>query len=86
MTALRLTLPPSTLDLHPPPTEPASQTLSVYEEKVVVALKAFRPSSAGGVDGLRPGHLKDFGHSTSSRDRTAFVEDYCQSLFKNPTR
>ena len=51
----------------------------------MVALKAFRPSSAGGVDGLRPGHLKDFGNSTNSRDRTAFVEGYCQSLFKNPT-
>ena len=25
----------------------------------MVALKSFRPSSAGGVDGLRPGHLKD---------------------------
>ena len=25
----------------------------------MVALKSFRPSSVGGVDGLRPGHLKD---------------------------
>ena len=59
VTALRLTHPPSPLDLRPPPTEPVSQTSSVSEEEVMVAMKSFRPSSAGGVDGLRPGQLKD---------------------------
>ena len=59
MTALRLKHPLYPLDLHPPPTEPVSQTSSVSEEEVMVALKSFCPSSAGGVDGLRPGHLKD---------------------------
>ena len=59
MTALRLKRPPSTLDLRPPPTEPLSQTSYVSEQEGMVALKSFRPSSAGGVDGLRPGHLKD---------------------------
>ena len=59
VTALRLKHPLSHLDLHPPPTELASQTSSVYEEEVMVALKSSCPSSAGGVDGLRPGHLKD---------------------------
>ena len=59
MTALTLKHPPSSLDLRPPPTEPVSQTSSVSEEEVMVALKSFRPSSAGGVDGLRPGHLMD---------------------------
>ena len=59
VTALRLRHPPSPLDLRPPPTEPVSQTSSVSEEEVMVALKSFRPSSAGGVDGLRPGHLND---------------------------
>ena len=39
--------------------EPVSQTSSVSEEEVMVALKSFRPSSAGGVDGLRSEHLKD---------------------------
>ena len=59
MTALRLKHPPAPLDLRPPPTEPVTKTSSVSEEEVIVALKSFRPSSAGGVDGLRPGHLKD---------------------------
>ena len=58
VTALRLKHTPSPLDLRPPLTEPVSQMSSVPEE-VMVALKSFRPSSAGGVDGLRPGHLKD---------------------------
>ena len=47
------------LDVHPPPTEPVSQTSTVFEEEAMVALKSFRSSSACGVDGLRPGHLKD---------------------------
>ena len=56
VTELRLKHPPSPLDLRPPPTEPVSQTLSVSKEEVMFALKSFRLSSAGGVDGLRPGH------------------------------
>ena len=36
-----------------------SQTSSVSEEKVIFTLKLFRPCSAGGVDELWPGHLKD---------------------------
>ena len=59
MTALKLKYPPSPLDLRPPPTEPVSQTSSVSDDEVMVVLKSFRLSSAGGVDGLRPGHLKD---------------------------
>ena len=59
VTALRLRHPLSPLDLRPPPTEPVSHTSSVSEEEVMVALKSFRPSCAGGVDGLRPVHLKD---------------------------
>ena len=59
VTALRLKHHPFPLDLRPPPTEPVSQTSSVSVEEVMVALKSFRPSSAGGDDGLRPGHLKD---------------------------
>ena len=51
VTALRLIHPASPLDLRLPPTEPASQTSSVSEEEVMVALKTFRPNSAGGVDG-----------------------------------
>ena len=59
VTALRLKHAPSPLDLRPPPTKPVTKTSSVSEEEVMVALKSFRPSIAGGVDGLRPGHLKD---------------------------
>ena len=56
VTALRLKQP---LYLRPPPTESVCKTSSVSEDEVMVALKSFRPNSAGGVDGLRPGHLKD---------------------------
>ena len=59
VTALRLKHPSSPLDLRLPPTEPVSQTSSVSEEEVMVALKSFHPSSAGSVGGLRPGQLKD---------------------------
>ena len=59
VTALRMKHTPSPLDLRPPPTEPVSQTSSVSEEEVMVALKSFCPSSAGGFDELWPGHLKD---------------------------
>ena len=51
-TALRLKHLLSPLDLRPPPTEPISQSSSVSEEEVMVALKSFHPNSAGGVDGL----------------------------------
>ena len=57
VTALRLRHPPFPLGLRPPPTEPISQTLSFSEKEVMVDLKAFRPSSVGGVYGLRPGHF-----------------------------
>ena len=50
VTALRLKQPPSLLDLRPSPSEPVSQTLSVSEEDVTVALKAFRSNNAGGAD------------------------------------
>ena len=53
VTSLRLKRHPSPIYLRPPPTEPVSQTLSA-----MVALNVFRQNSAGGVDGLRPGHLK----------------------------
>ena len=49
---------------------PVTQTSSVSEEEVIVALKSLRPSSAGGVDGLRPGHLKDLvAHQTAETGR-----------------
>ena len=59
VTALRLKHTPSPLVMRLQPTEPVSQTLSVSEEEVMVALKAFYSSSDGEVDGLGPGHLKD---------------------------
>ena len=74
VTALRLKPTPSPLDLRPPTTEAVSQKLSVSEVEVMVALKAFRPSSAGGVDGLRLRHLKDLVAPQTADGRTAFVE------------
>ena len=59
VTALRLKCPPTPLNLRPLPTEPVSQPLSVSEEEIMVALKALRPSSYGGIDGLRPRYLMD---------------------------
>ena len=59
VTALRLIHHPTPIDLRQQPTEPVCQTSSVSEEEVMVALKSFRPNSAGGIDGQRPGHLKD---------------------------
>ena len=59
VTALSLKRPLSPpLNLDPPPAQPVSQTSTASEEEVMVALKSFCPSSAGGVDALRPGHLK----------------------------
>ena len=59
VTALRLKHPPSPLDLRPPPTERASHTSSVSEEEAMVTMKVFHPSSAGGIDGQQPWHLKE---------------------------
>ena len=59
MFALRLKHTSSPLNLRPPPTELVSKTLSISEEEVMIVLKSFCPSSAGGVGGLRPGHLKN---------------------------
>ena len=56
--AMRLKHHPSPHDLRPSPPEPVSHALSFSEDEVMVAMKAFRPSSAGGVDGLRPGHFR----------------------------
>ena len=56
VTALRLASP---IDLRPPPTESVSQTSTVSEEEVMVALKTIRPSNAGLDDELRADHLMD---------------------------
>ena len=48
VTALRLKHQPSPLNLRPPPTKSLCQTSSVSEEEVIVAMKSFRPISAGG--------------------------------------
>jgi len=57
--ALRLKHPPAPRDLLLP--EPPDNSLIVpvvSEEDVRKAINSFRPGSAGGPDGLRPGHLK----------------------------
>ena len=85
VTALRLKHPPSPLDVRSPPTEPVSQTLSVSEEKVMVTLKAFRPSSAGGIDGLRPWHLKDLVAPQTAEAGRRLMKTIA-NLFSNPLR
>ena len=86
VTSLRLNHPPSPLDMRPPPTEPVSQTSSVSEEEVMVDLKSFRPSSAGGVDGLRPGHLKDLVAPQTAEARRRLSKALANLCSKTPTR
>ena len=74
VTALRLKHPVSPIDLRPPPTELVFQTLFVYEEELMVAIKAFRPGSAGGVDGLRPRHLKYLVAPQTAEARRRFLK------------
>ena len=58
LTSLRSKHPPAPDDLRQPP--PAdSAPIVANEEEVLAALMSFRPSSSGGVDGLRPSHIKD---------------------------
>ena len=88
VTALRQKYPPSPLDLRPLQTEPVSQASSDSEEEVVVALKSFRPSSAGGVDGLRPGHFKDLvAPHTAQADRRLLkaLANLCSKLLRGKT-
>ena len=65
--ALRLKHPPAPRDLMMP--EPPDNSLIVpvvSEEDVRKAINSFRPGSAGGPDGLRPGHLKTLlSHSSA---------------------
>ena len=41
------------------PTPKSDSCLCLQQANVMVALKSFMPGSAGGLDGLRPPHLKD---------------------------
>ena len=55
---------------------PTSEVVTAQRLKhVMVALKSFRPSSAGGVDGLRPGHLKDLVAPQTAEARRRLLED-----------
>ena len=75
-----------TADLRLLPTEPVSQTLSVSEEEAMVAQKAFRPCSAGGVDGLRPGYLKDFvtpQTTEAGRRLLKYISKLCSKLLRS---
>ena len=60
--ALRLKHPVRAASLDGPPLPPSSSApccLSVQESNIVDAIKSFPAGSAGGIDGLRPQHLKD---------------------------
>ena len=58
LTALRLKHPDAPADIRPitPPDGPPNLTVS--EDCVLAALDSFPRSSSGGVDGIRPGHLR----------------------------
>ena len=58
---LQLKHPSSPQDLRPTPV-PSPDTPSpahATEKEIMLALRSFPASSSGGIDGLRPGHLKD---------------------------
>ena len=62
--ALRLKHPPRAASLEgtpppPPPPSSSSSCLAVQQSDVIEAIKSFSAGSAGGIDGLRPQHLKD---------------------------
>ena len=85
VTALRLTQPPSSLDLRQTPTEPVSHMLFVSEEEVMGAMKEFCHSSDGGDDGLRPGHLKDLvapQTDESGRHLLKAITNLCSKLVR----
>ena len=50
----------------------------------MVALKSLRPSSAGGVDGLRSGHLMDLkAPPTADAGRPSFVQTSYEAKYLN---
>ena len=49
---------PGDLSLPPPAEDDFAAPVQVGEDEIRKALSSFRPGSAGGPDGLRPGHLK----------------------------
>ena len=65
--ALRAKHPPAPLDLNlPDPPCDSMRMVIATDEDVSKAISSFRPGSAGGPDGLRPGHLKSLvGHASA---------------------
>ena len=57
--ALRLKHPEPPADLLPTPPAIPNQHLSVSTNDITRAIRSFPASSSGGIDGLRPGHIKD---------------------------
>ena len=52
----------------------------------MVAQKSFRLSSAGGVDGQRPGHLKDLVAPQTSEAGRRLMKALANVCYKTPTR
>ena len=59
LAALRLKHPDAPGDSVTIDVSPEAPTLVASEDDTVIALRSFAASSSGGIDGLRPGHLKD---------------------------
>ena len=85
LSALRSKHPAAPSDFRPPPPPAKSLPSVVNEEEVMLALKSFRPSSSGGIDGLRPGHLKDLTSAStaeSGRRLRASLTRLCNCLIR----
>ena len=65
--ALRFKHPSRAASDSPPPTPNNDSCLTLQQADILAAIKSFMPGSAGGLDGLRPQHLKDLT-STSAGD------------------
>ena len=82
MNALRLKHPPTPSDFcPPPPLFDHPPTINLNE--VLAALRFFSPSSSAGLNGLRPGHLKNFTSSTifeAGRKLSKSISNLCNIL------
>ena len=58
--ALRMKHPARAASNTVPPSPSVARCLCLREADIMAAIKLFVPGSAGGPDGLRPQHLKDF--------------------------
>ena len=85
--ALKLKHPLPHPDTLIPPLPEALPSISVSEEEIVGAIKSFPNGSAGGLDGLRPQHLKDMTHPSTNEGRalTSALAWFATLVFQGKT-